>query len=508
MKIAELELMDARGACCLTTAGVEGRLEDLESGEILEVALDEGMYDALGKLAEQQYCEVLESKKENKTVRVRLQKKKSEMLKVAPSANYPPEEGCYLRGNDNSPVAVIVTLNAPYGTSPSEVESIPADIEKLVRVAIETGAALSGTLQTENIGTEKIICNIVANPNIRYLVLCGEEVAGHNTGSALKALLENGIDAKRTIVGSHAKTPYLFNIPLEAIKRFREQVTLVDLLGEMDPEVIRKAVWSCFQEKAVQFKNYTLYDPGAYPDPALSFDLTWKVKHPEQIEKWELDEVVKKIGEGKAIEEEPQTKTDPVKVSEKKEEGVSESTVLAFIGKRLLGVAEELADIAELCGAGLARPMKLPKENVKLEERPIGGEAGPTIPEKVEVPVEKEDPFAQYISNQLRAYNGMFAAFETCVEDMCNNGCTTPSVVISTGKKLKRLKKDLEKSSLGLERKQVLETKIDRYLERLKAFPQDPDKPCQKTAGNCTIGSGCFVRAAAGYTKLVTKPSE
>ena len=30
--------------------------------------------------------------------------------KVPPAPGYPPEEGCYLRGNDYSPVAVVVIL--------------------------------------------------------------------------------------------------------------------------------------------------------------------------------------------------------------------------------------------------------------------------------------------------------------------------------------------------------------------------------------------------------------
>ena len=73
--------------------------------------------------------------------------------KAEPAVGYPPEEGCYLRGNDYSPVAASVILRW-------RREETPADIEKLVRVAIESGAALAGTLQTENIGIEKIICNI------------------------------------------------------------------------------------------------------------------------------------------------------------------------------------------------------------------------------------------------------------------------------------------------------------------------------------------------------------
>ena len=110
-------------------------------------------------------------------------KSKGEILKVKPPTDYPPEEGCYLRGNDFSPVAVVVTLN--YAR-----EQTPPEIERLVRVSIEKGAALAGTLQTENIGIEKIVTNIVSNPNIRYLILCGIEVAGHNSGMRLSASLK------------------------------------------------------------------------------------------------------------------------------------------------------------------------------------------------------------------------------------------------------------------------------------------------------------------------------
>lgn len=82
------------------------------------------------------------------------------MLKVAPHGDYPPEEGRYIRGNDFSPVAVAIILNC-------DADKIPPELERLVRAGIESGAALSGTVQTENIGFEKIVCNVVANPNIR-----------------------------------------------------------------------------------------------------------------------------------------------------------------------------------------------------------------------------------------------------------------------------------------------------------------------------------------------------
>jgi tetrahydromethanopterin S-methyltransferase subunit A len=195
------------------------------------------------------------------------------MLKVRPHPDYPPEEGRYLRGNDSSPVAVAIILN-------TDADKIPPEIEKLVRAGIESGAALSGTVQTENIGFEKIVCNIVANTNIRYLVLGGPESEGHLTGEAMKALIKNGVDAKKRIIGSDSPHPFLFNLPMEFIERFRKQVTLIDLQFNADPDIIRQAVWSCYQEKPVEFKGYSLYDPGAYSEPPISGKITWRVTQP------------------------------------------------------------------------------------------------------------------------------------------------------------------------------------------------------------------------------------
>ena len=106
----------------------------------------------------------------------------NEIKKSETASEYPPEEGCYLRGNDYSPVAVAVILRWMR-------EETPPEIEKLVRVAIESGTALAGTLQTENIGLEKVICNIVSNPNILYLIVFGPESPGHLVGDAIIALV-------------------------------------------------------------------------------------------------------------------------------------------------------------------------------------------------------------------------------------------------------------------------------------------------------------------------------
>lgn len=159
-------------------------------------------------------------------------------------------------------------------------DKIPRELEMLVRVGIETGAALAGTIQTENIGFEKMICNIVANPNIRYLVLGGPESEGHLTGEALKLLIANGVDEKKRIIESNSPHPFLYNVHNIFIERFRDQIQIIDLQFEDDPALIRNAVWSCYQEKPVDFRGYSIYDKGAYHDSPLDATITWRVTQP------------------------------------------------------------------------------------------------------------------------------------------------------------------------------------------------------------------------------------
>jgi len=168
--------------------------------------------------------------------------------------------------------------------------TIPPELEELVMAGLDAGAALSGMLQTENIGLEKMVCNIAANPNIRYVVLCGREAGGHLPGHSLVRLVDQGVDDTRRIRGSNAPTPYLFNLPIEVIERFRAQVTVLDVLCEpgerdstvpgLDPDVISQGVWSCIQENPVEFMGYTVCDIGACADTPLVQRIVWKVSQP------------------------------------------------------------------------------------------------------------------------------------------------------------------------------------------------------------------------------------
>ena len=150
------------------------------------------------------------------------------LSKVKPPEGYPPEEGRYLRSNDFSPLAAVAIQN-------TFDFKIPQRITNIVRFSIETDAALTVTLQTENIGIEKIIANAVANPNIQHIVLCTVESRGHLCGEALSSLMEKGVDEEKNI-GTDAPTSYLYNSSIGDIERFKKQVKLINLLNEGNTE--------------------------------------------------------------------------------------------------------------------------------------------------------------------------------------------------------------------------------------------------------------------------------
>jgi tetrahydromethanopterin S-methyltransferase subunit A len=102
--------------------------------------------------------------------------------------------------------------------------------------------AIFGSLKTENIGIEKIIANVISNPYIRYLIICGDDIRGHNSGSSLVALHKNGIDNQHKIIDAPGAIPYIENLKNEAINRFQNQVEIVNFIGIKDKNMIDKQI--------------------------------------------------------------------------------------------------------------------------------------------------------------------------------------------------------------------------------------------------------------------------
>lgn len=142
---------------------------------------------------------------------------------VEERAGWPPLPGTYVVKRYNAPVAICTLTD-----------------EALARgVATVAGAEVGivGACQTENLGLERLITNVLANPNLRVVLLCGpdtRQAVGHLPGQSLLALVRNGLDANGKIIDARGKRPVIKNVSAQAVEHFRRHVEVVDLIGETD----------------------------------------------------------------------------------------------------------------------------------------------------------------------------------------------------------------------------------------------------------------------------------
>lgn len=93
------------------------------------------------------------------------------------------------------------------------------------------GLAITGKTETENIGIDKVIKNVITSPTLRYLILAGTEPSGHLTGKTFLALAAKGVDEKGRVIDSPGKRPILRNVTAPEIEAFRVQVQVIDMIG-------------------------------------------------------------------------------------------------------------------------------------------------------------------------------------------------------------------------------------------------------------------------------------
>jgi tetrahydromethanopterin S-methyltransferase subunit A len=151
-------------------------------------------------------------------------------------AGWPPLPGSYRVLRYRAPVAVC-TLNSEELIDPV----VTAEPEVI---------AIAGTLQTENLGIERLITNVLANPFIRFVVVCGadsRQMIGHLPGQSPVALARDGMNPSRRIINAKGKRPVLRNLEAAAVAHFRKTVEVIDLIGVSDMERITAAVRGCAQ---------------------------------------------------------------------------------------------------------------------------------------------------------------------------------------------------------------------------------------------------------------------
>lgn len=153
---------------------------------------------------------------------------------VAARDGWPPLPGAYTVLRYHALVAICTLTDATLVTAIARAAPPPV--------------ALVGTLQTENLGIERLILNVLANPQVRFLIVCGadsQQAIGHLPGQSLIALARTGIDDRARVVGARGKRPVLRNISREAIEHFRRAVDVVDLIGTTDVQQILDTVQTC-----------------------------------------------------------------------------------------------------------------------------------------------------------------------------------------------------------------------------------------------------------------------
>jgi len=149
-------------------------------------------------------------------------------------AGWPPLPGAYNILRYHAPVAVCTLTDE--------------ELSKGIRSAGGGEVAIVGTMQTENLGIERLMQNTLGNPNIRFVVLCGadsRQAIGHLPGQSLVALSRSGVDERMHIIGAQGKRPVLRNVSREAVEHFRRTVEVVDLIGETRVTQILDATQSC-----------------------------------------------------------------------------------------------------------------------------------------------------------------------------------------------------------------------------------------------------------------------
>lgn len=85
-------------------------------------------------------------------------------------------------------------------------------------------------------GINAMIRNVMANPNIRTVVIWGSEMS--LSGHSLLSFMKNGVDENRKIIKGRGEIER--EIPDEVIKEFREQIEVVDMRGRKMTELVEK----------------------------------------------------------------------------------------------------------------------------------------------------------------------------------------------------------------------------------------------------------------------------
>src|SRR5680860_305944 len=97
---------------------------------------------------------------------------------------------------------------------------------------------IAGQLYSKE-GINFIFRNILANPSIRHLIICGTELSG--SGQVRVDFFEKGIDENHNVIGNDFAKIHK-EIPRESLEMIRKNVTIEKMIGIQDIEKIKKNI--------------------------------------------------------------------------------------------------------------------------------------------------------------------------------------------------------------------------------------------------------------------------
>jgi tetrahydromethanopterin S-methyltransferase subunit A len=139
---------------------------------------------------------------------------------------------CEFQASDDSWPAVEGEYSVLDKTAPVALSTLASvRLEEKLAIKRPAGLCIIGKTETENIGIDKIVKNVITNPAISFLIIAGKDTEGHQSGRTLLALWKNGVGKDMRVIGSSGRRPVLKNVTLSEVKAFRKQVQVDDMIG-------------------------------------------------------------------------------------------------------------------------------------------------------------------------------------------------------------------------------------------------------------------------------------
>jgi tetrahydromethanopterin S-methyltransferase subunit A len=165
---------------------------------------------------------------------------------------WPPVAGEYIVLNKSAPVAVSTLAS----------DKLTEELAKLKPV----GLCVAGKTETENIGIDKIIKNVVTNPAINFMIIAGRDPEGHKSGETLLALWENGVDESMRVIGSTGRRPILKNVSFTEVEAFRRQIQIDNMIGCKDVKILANRVKELSERKDILRSKDSVVSVGSSSD--------------------------------------------------------------------------------------------------------------------------------------------------------------------------------------------------------------------------------------------------